>query len=105
MSILKQDRLSTSASICNKITYGSGGRQHKGVGAVYLRSRVSHRKLVQHLVIDLVDDAVVAGAHSPLTVPSDKLLGTSRAGFLGKQLNDSLNSALGAAIQLAHLRS
>ena len=57
----------------------------------------------QDSVVDLVDDAVVAGAHAPLTVPSDKLLGASWAGLLGKQFNDSLNPALSAAIQLTQL--
>ena len=54
----------------------------------------------QYPVIDLVDDAVVAGAHAPLTVPSDKLLGASWAGLLGKQLNNSLDPALRMAVQL-----
>ena len=55
----------------------------------------------QHSVVDLVDDAVVAGAHAPLPVPSDEFFGTYRARLLGKQLNDSLNPALRVTVQFA----
>lgn len=54
----------------------------------------------QYPVIDLVDDAVVAGAHTPLALPANELLGSSWAGLLGKQLNDSLDPALRMAVQL-----
>lgn len=52
----------------------------------------------QYPVIDFVDDAVVSSAYAPLTVPSDEFFGTCRARLLGKQLNNSLNPALGVAI-------
>ena len=53
----------------------------------------------QDSVVDLVDDAVVAGAHTPLVLPANELLGSGWAGLLGKQLNDSLNPALRMAVQ------
>ena len=57
----------------------------------------------QDSVVDFVNDAVVTGAHAPLAMPSNEFLGASWAGLLSKQLNDSLNPALGAAVQLAQL--
>ena len=54
----------------------------------------------QYPVLDLVDDAVVAGAHTPLALPANELLGSGWAGLLGKQLNDSLDPALRMAVQL-----
>mgnify|MGYP000906570976 CR=1 FL=1 len=54
----------------------------------------------QYSIVDLVDDAVVASAHTPLAMPANELLGASRAGLLGKQLDDSLNPALRMAVQL-----
>ena len=52
----------------------------------------------QYSIVDLVDDAVVASARTPLAMPANELLGAGWAGLLGKQLNDSLNPALGVAI-------
>ena len=40
----------------------------------------------QDSIIDFVNDAVVAGAHTPFTMPSNELLGASWAGLLSKQL-------------------
>jgi len=54
----------------------------------------------QDSVVDLVDDAVVAGAHTPLALPANELLSSGWAGLLGKQLDDSLNPALRMAVQL-----
>ena len=54
----------------------------------------------QDSVVDLIDDAVVAGAHTPLALPANEVLGSGWAGLLGKQLNDSLNPALRMAVQL-----
>ena len=58
-------------------------------------------KNYQDSVIDFVNDAVVAGANTLLTMPANELLGAGWAGLLGKQLNDSLNPALRVAVQLA----
>ncbi len=41
----------------------------------------------ENLVAELVDDAVVAGADPPLPVPTDQLIGATRARLVSKQLD------------------
>ncbi len=57
----------------------------------------------QHAVVNLVDDAVVAGAHTPLAPPSDELLRASGTRPAREQLNHRLNSEQCWAVQLAQL--
>ena len=53
----------------------------------------------QYPVVGLVDDAVVAGAHAPLIMPSDELLRASEAGLLGEQLNNHLDPTSCSSVQ------
>ena len=55
----------------------------------------------QDVVVDLVHDPVVAGAHTPLAVATDQLLGAVRTGFAGQQLKRCLDASLGSPVQLA----
>ena len=54
----------------------------------------------QDSIVDFVNDAVVAGAYTPLAMPANELPSAGWAGLLGRQLNDSLNPALRMAVLL-----
>lgn len=57
----------------------------------------------QDLVLDLVDDPVVAGAQSPLALACDQLLGATGPRLLTEQLDGGLHPAACGGIELAQL--
>lgn len=57
----------------------------------------------QHVVVDLVDDPVVAGAYSPVAVSADEFPGSARLGLGCQQFDRGLNAPLHGMLQLAQL--
>ena len=55
----------------------------------------------QHVVMDFVDDPVVAGSDAPFTVATDEFLGRAGAWLHRQQFDRCLQPALGGSIQLA----
>mgnify|MGYP001813342548 CR=1 FL=1 len=57
----------------------------------------------EDVVVDLVDDAAIAGSDPPLAVPADQFLATARSGSLGYHFDGSLLPAPRGGVHLAKL--
>ena len=54
-------------------------------------------------VVDLIDNPVVTGPHSPLAVATDEFLGAAGPRLFGKEFDRGLNSSQCRAVQLPQL--
>ena len=54
-------------------------------------------------VADLIDNPVITGPHSPLTVAPDQLLGAAGTRLRGKEFDRGLHSSQSSAVQLPQL--
>ncbi len=55
----------------------------------------------EDVVVHLVDDPIVAGAHSPIASAADQLLGAARSWLVCQELNGRLDPSLSPGVQPA----
>jgi hypothetical protein len=55
------------------------------------------------VVVDLVDDAIVAAADATFAVATDQFPSAAGSGLVGQQLHGGLQPATGLGVQLAEL--